>query len=340
VIDVRGEQIREHFLVPLYHDKQFTKLDDPMNPRMSGTEIQRDAEEMEKAILGFINPQTHNYGESLIIEIKDSHNLRKTQSISDSTVVNAPNRCEWILNWTRTRFTWEELRTRAEEDKGRGTFWITEMQEVMADVASDEPPRAMTSTFRGRGRDVAGKIFGPQLHHVQFIEGNPVLFHFDFYEVLVPELVRGPGKIGKVFNLLHVASRVRWEVLNPYLKLQMLQSGPPLDEHEKSEMIGKVSGSLRVIEMEARRHNIFDESNIDDVFKGEERALLVRMIEEREAIRDKILSAKAPKDYPELMRQLEQGLALNVRASVLLAERFLTLVREDQIEVERMLGEG
>jgi hypothetical protein len=33
---------------------------------------------------------------------------------------------------------------------------------------------------------------------------------FRLHEVLAPELVRGQGAIGDVFNLLYIATRVRW----------------------------------------------------------------------------------------------------------------------------------
>ena len=338
VINLDVEQIQKHFLKPLYYQDDFTKLGTSLNPRIARAEIARDAKELELAVRGLINPKTYRYGESLVVTIDDAKELRESRIIPDSATVDAPNRCEDILNWTLKSFTWAELRHHAEIDIGKGTFWITEMQEVMADIANDQPPRAMTSTFRGRGANVAGKIYGPQLHHVTLVEEAPVQYHFDFYEVLVPELVRGPGRIGKVFNLLHVASRVRWEVLNPYLKLQNREGELALSEQEKAEMIGKVIGSFRVIETEAERHNIFDPSNIDDVFEGEERALLYRMIEDRKAIKQRILCAREPKDFPALMTELELGLALNVKATVLLAERFLQLASGDKEDVERLVA--
>src|SRR5262249_39299487 len=130
--------------------------------------------------------------------------------------VRAPNGCACTLNWSLRTFTWNELRTRAEEEKGKGTFWVNEMEEVIIDVANRDRPRVMTSTFRGRGA-VAGQIFRPQLERVDYINEVPVRFYFAFHEVLAPELVRGPGPIGDVFNLLYIATRVRWEVLNPFL---------------------------------------------------------------------------------------------------------------------------
>lgn len=347
MIGVEKEQILENFLKPLYNNQQFTGLDTLLNPRMLDTDLKRDAEELEKVVLGLIDTERLTYGESLVVEIKDSDSLRRNRTISESTVVRAPNGCEAILGWTQgqDQFTWAELKARADDDPGKGTFWIDEMQEVMADVATHITPRVMTSTFRGRSRDVAGRIYSPQLHHVDLIEKKPVRFQFEFYEVLVPELVRGKEDIGDVFDLLHVASRVRWEVFQPYyykyLELQMPPTEACPEDYKRDETVGKVSGSLRVIEEEAKRQNIFDKTKIARVFQGEDRVkdreLLFSMIEEREGIRDKILNAKGPQDFPGLMSELERGLKLNVNATVLLAKRFLELAQEDRTKVESNL---
>src|SRR5262249_44442383 len=140
--------------------------------------------------------------------------------------VHAPNGCRSILNWNLDSFSWPDLHRRAEEEKGKGTFWVTEMEQVMLDVLREREPRVMTSTFRGRGPSVAGRIFRPHLDHVQFVDkARPVRFCFVFHEVLAPELVRGPGKIGDVFSILYIANRVRWEVLNPFLVKRFLADG-------------------------------------------------------------------------------------------------------------------
>jgi hypothetical protein len=283
------------------------------------------------------HPQTHytrDYVESLIVEITDTDRFFKS---GDCAIVHAPNGCERILNWLPNRFTWTKLRARAEEDRGKGTFWITEMQDVMKDIADGVVPRVMTSTFRGRGHQVKGQIFHPQLHH-SHSNNYCLYYHFDFYEVLVPELVRGPDLIGEVFFLLYIASRVRWEVLNPFFVKPFLRSQPeesPLDENEQYKLINEVSGRLRIIELEIDRHN--NENVIKARFKGAERDLLLKMLDERNNIRKRVTCAIECKNYSELMRDLGQGLELNIKATMLLTEQFLELVRSDQKEVESML---
>ena len=168
---------------------------------------------------------------SLLVEITDARRFLT----SGDAVVHLSARCGQILNLTKKSCAWKELQTRAEEERGKGTFWITEIRDVISDVLVDKPPRVMTSTFRGRGDKVRGQIFRPQLHHLRSSD-SVYVFCFDICEVLVPELVRGPALSGELFFLLYIASRVRWEVLNPFFVkpvLQQHQDAMALDDNER-----------------------------------------------------------------------------------------------------------
>jgi hypothetical protein len=231
-----------------------------LNLRVTDADLKRDAEEIEDALLGIVDPRSEFFGESLVVETGE---LDVTTSLGlDSALIRAPNGCSRILDWNRRSFSWNELRARAAEEKGKGTFWVSEMEQVITDVARQNRPRVMTSTFRGRG-EVAGQIFRPQLDRVDFVDDTPMRYHFVFHEVLVPELVRGPERIGEVFNLLYIATRVRWEVLNPFVvNLSLAKDTPPsrldMSQEARHELIGRVSRSLRIIEYEAERHKMLE----------------------------------------------------------------------------------
>src|SRR4029450_11864288 len=179
----------------------------PLNDRVREDDIERDASEIEDALHGIVCPRPVFYRESLIV---DTSRCDVAADGFAGVQVNAPDGCPKILNWSQRSFSWQELLRRAEEDMGKGTFWVAEMERVILDVARDDYPRVMTSTLRGRGGSSAGLIFRPHLDHVQFVgEKRPVRFHFVFHEVLTPELVRGPGQIGDVFSIRYIANRGR-----------------------------------------------------------------------------------------------------------------------------------
>lgn len=337
IIDISKSQLQEHLLQPLYWHTAFTGLSAPLNQRVTSADLQRDAEEIVNTLLGMVATHTEFFGESLVIEMGES-DVTKAVDLGNA-LVRAPNGCSQILNWNRRSFLWEELRARAAEDKGKGTFWVTEMEQVMKEVSQQNRPRVMTSTFRGRG-PVAGQIFRPQLERVDFVDDIPIRYHFVFHEVLVPELVRGPAHIGAVFNLLYIATRVRWEVLNPFLvNIALAKDTPPshLDmSHEaQRELIGRVSRSLRIIEHEAERHNMVEAAV--SAFDDDNRMLIVQLLKKREWIRSAIEAAASREDFEQFMEELMQGLTFNGEAMELLASRFLQLVREDRERVQQML---
>jgi hypothetical protein len=252
----------------------------------------------------------------------------------------SPDGCRKILNWNRSSFSWKELRERAEEDEGKGTFWVNEMERVILDVAHGDYPGVMKSTFRGRG-SVAGLIFRPHLDHVEFVDDKrPVRVHFVFHQVLAPELVRGPGPIGDVFNILYIATRVRWEVLNPFLVKRFLAKGSrrfEIPEDERNELIEQIGNSVRVIDQEAERHGVAQLAA--NAFEDKDRDKVEKMLAERESLREAILDAADRRDFAGLMAKLARALDLNTAVVDLLAGRFQELVRKDRTEVQALLAE-
>jgi hypothetical protein len=342
IINTSKDQLQEYFLKPLYRNPDFLRLDTPLNPRVTDADLTRDAEMIEDALLGIVDPRSEFFGESLVVETVE---LDVTTSLGlDGALVRAPNGCRRILDWNRRSFSWNELRTRAAEDAGKGTFWVSEMEQVITDVARQNRPRVMTSTFRGRGKETAGQIFRPQLDRVDFVDDTPVdtpvRYHFVFHEVLVPELVRGPKHIGEVFNLLYIATRVRWEVLNPFVvNLSLTKDTPPsrldMSQEARHDLIGRVSRSLRIIEHEAERHKMLEAAV--SAFDDSDRELIVQVLRKREWIRNAIETAANQEDFEQFMGELMRGLELNGEAIEILASRFLQLVQEDRGRVQQML---
>jgi len=338
VIDSVKEVIKEKFLEPLYRHTTFTGLDAPLNGRVSDLDISRDAQEIAEALAGVLPTRSESFGESLVVETSE---LDVTRDLDEAQVI-AFEGFSAILNWQRQVFTWSELRQRAAEAKGKGTFWVTEMQQVMTEaVRQDCPKRIMSSTFRGRG-NTAGRIFRPVLDRVDYIENKPVRFHFVFHEVLVPELVRARGTLGDVFNLLYIATRVRWEVLYPFLiKPWLANDGLPakweMSKEEQDELVGSVIRSMRLIEFQIERHDMLE--SVFAAFDGTDRRVIAQMLQERQSITDAIEAAAQQNDLARLMEDLKHALDLNCRVMELLAGRFQQLVTEDTGRLREMLRE-
>jgi hypothetical protein len=336
VVDASRDELQSRFLTPLYRNSEFAGVDAPLNSRVKDTELERDAQMIEDALLGIVDPRSEFFGESLIVETTGL-NLKKPEEL-DRAIVRAPSACLRILDWNCRTFSWSELRARAEQQRGKGTFWITEMEEVIGDVARQSKARVMTSTFRARGKDTAGQIYRPQLDRVDFVGDTPVRYHFVFHEVLVPELVRGPEHIGEVFTLLYLATRVRWEVLHPFF-VKLARDTPPsrweLTQEERRDLVARVSRSLRIIEHQAERHKILEAA--ENAFADRDRERILRLIKQRKLIKNAIETAANREDFDQFFEGLRRALSLNCEVTELLANRFLQLSHEDRVRTEELL---
>jgi hypothetical protein len=336
IINAEKSDIRDKFLEPLLKRDNFIAKDiRALNRRICATDLDRDAEEMESVFKGVLPTHSEVVGAALTVEL-----IQPASASLDEACITASQDFSEILNWRPPMFaTWRGLKDRARLEKGKGTFWAQEMEDLMAAVAREGSVRKiLTSTFRGRGSETRGKIFRPTLNRVDYVDDRPVRFYFTFHEDLVPELVRPKGQLGDVTNLLLVAIRVRWEVLYPFLLKRLESDGPPdkwrISEEERGRLIGNVIGSLRAIELQIERHHMFDAAVA--AFPQSAWEQVVPMLNEREQIVAAIEAAGQENDFFRLMKELRRAVDFNCRAMPLLMQRFNELMAEDTAAISLM----
>ena len=331
IVQASPQNVHQFFLELLFHKPDLAGQ--ALNCNVPHEDLERDAAEIADALVGIVDVESQSFSETLVVQTAGCNAETGWANAS----ITAPEGCPNILDWTLTNFTWSALSKRAELDRGKGTFWVQEMEDVMSDVSQQSVPRIMSSTFRGRG-EASGRIFRPHLDRVDRVDDIPVRFYFVFPEVLVPELVRGPGEIGIVANLLHLASRVRWEVLDPFLLNRCLSTDAlPSGDIERRKLIGGVERSLRVIEEEAERHNIVTDGI--RLFEGEHANVILNMFAHREQIKTAIADAINKNDFESLIKELICALDFNTQAMQILAEKFLDLVSKDRGDAVGLLAD-
>jgi hypothetical protein len=94
------------------------------------------------------------------------------------------------------------------------TSWITELVNVMREVAEGRIPRRIEATFAG-AKGGAGKQFRPRLTSIKRKDSSIESFHISFIEVLERGMAGGePAGMRSLQTALRLAYRLRWEILN------------------------------------------------------------------------------------------------------------------------------
>lgn len=333
VIDISQENIYKFFLKPLFVGDPDTGLKLPLNPRITDPDLDSDAEQIEAVLLGYKPHTTRSYGEYFVVKVRGVD----VASSLDNAVVQAPDGCTQILNWERKQFLWSELAVWADKEKGKGSFWVAEMADVIRKVCEGKCPPIMTSTFRGRGGHAVGRIFQPSLYTVDYVDDKPVKFYFSFNQALTPELVRGKGQLGHIFSALYELTRERWEIMEPYfIKVSSL---PPADAQARKQLMERVINGLGVIDEFTERHKIIED--IYTVFEINAHLDLKKLIEllaSRNRIRDNLFDAARTNRFGEFIAELSRLLMLNMEMTEILAEEYINQVHEDHGRLKAFLA--
>ena len=267
------------------------------------------------------------YGERLIITIAAIETLNNQGAIPADSHIHAPGGLAKTLNLTKTTLTWHELTTHACKKVWKGSYWIEEIEKVVVSVARDESPSIMTSTFRGRGPAGHGRIFRPILLKATRNDTSFQL-HFYFNEVIVPELVRGPGHVGELFNLLRIGTRMRWEVIEPFLKFRNRPATRP-------QVLAQVSFSLRLIELEIEKHNMLGSFYMpNSIFDATEQMIMDELLEQHGHVKMRINEAIAAQNFICLMNELVEARNVNIQAMELAARKYYELLVDELSEMQ------
>ena len=261
IVDITNEQLHQRFPRPLFCQSTLTDLAVPLN------------EPGVRAIPSETLEQIRTVHCSWDLRIESFRGVLPGQSTPRRSDVagardfgNARVRAQWLCEHSQLSLQHvlvEPAQSTRGERRGSGTFWVNEMEQVIIDVARQNRPRVMTSTFRGRGQ-VAGQIFRPQLERVDDLNDTPVRFYFAFHEVLAPELrSRSWGDRRRVQPPLHRHSRPvggaepvsRCVLRRRNAAPSHLEINPDAIEGSRS---GRVRTSLSIIEAEAERHNMIE----------------------------------------------------------------------------------
>lgn len=203
------------------------------------------------------------------------------------------------------------------------TSWITELVNVMREVAEGSIPRRIEATFAG-AKGGAGKQFQPRLNSIKRKDSSIGCFHISFIEVLERGMAGAePAGMRSLQTAMRLAYRLRWEIIECYIDRYLFTD----------KDIQTIYNILERLEREAYFHGLLDRSLLSEQF-GADSNLVDAMYGEWEEIHnaqgtgllDQGLSQKDDKTVKEAMQALAH---LNKRFMLLAAKRFAEMVSND-----------
>jgi hypothetical protein len=200
------------------------------------------------------------------------------------------------------------------------TAWITELVDVMRNVANGRLPMSIEATFTGADGG-AGKRFRPMLTSVKQKDGCIERFHISFIEVLG----RGTGGeeppgMRSLQTAMRLVYRCRWEIIEPYR----------YKRHFGIKDIRTIENILERLEREAHSHGLLDRGILCNEF-GPDAQAVDAMYGEWEAVRNDqrtglLDQGFAEKDGPKVKKAVQVLADINKRFMILASKRFAEIV--------------
>ncbi len=331
-VQADADEIRVKFLEPLLNGNG----DGPIKGLNAGIPRVRleAAAKVMSAQITQLPPRRRYYQDIVSVSIPNPDWIRDGK-IPESARVTVEGDSFQALSLDRNELSWGELVALAEENRGKGTYWVHEIEQVISEASQNREPRTMSSTFRGIRK---GKIYRPTVYRVDSANGLPIKYWIVFNTTLQPERVRGKGRVGELFSFLHAGSRVRWEIIEPFLKTIRDQGKRAPDD----SLFRRIRESVDVIEVEIDRHRCIDDTAIDEAFEGETRKIVYQFREERRAIHEKLMNALDEKDLDRVRDCLEKKRSLNIRVMALASRSYYEHLESEyrDLEDEALVLEG
>jgi hypothetical protein len=168
---------------------------------------------------------------------------------------------EIVANLLLESTTWGALR--AAVPRQEGTFWLDELARAARVVAQGQKPAPISSTFRAA---TGGQIYRPVLLSVETKGDQPLLFSVGLVPEYAPETDFIGDESGRVFHLIRIATRFRWEILEPFMRrAQRLR-----DDEDRQIFCKRLKESILLIEAESERAGYLEQDNVIRAFEEPE----------------------------------------------------------------------
>lgn len=156
------------------------------------------------------------FGHFVEIAIENAQELTRVEDLNRARIIATQGVEELFGRQESVDRTWDML-TSDLDPISQDTSWITELVNVMREVADGRIPRRIQATFAG-AMGGAGKQFRPRLASIKRRDNFIESFHISFIEVLERGVSGGEpaGMRSLLQTALRLAYRLRWEIIERY----------------------------------------------------------------------------------------------------------------------------
>jgi hypothetical protein len=262
------------------------------------------------------------FGHFVELSIDNAQELTRAEDLNPARIIDTQGVEELFGRQASVDRTWGMLVSDL-DPTAHDTSWITELVNVMREVAEGRIPRRIDATFAG-AEGGAGKQFRPRLTSIKRKDSSIESFHISFIEILERGMTGGePAGMRSLQTALRLAYRLRWEIIECYKNKYIFND----------KDIRTIHNILERLEREAHFHGLLDRGVLCDQF-GSDAHVVDAMYGEWEEIHnaqgtgllDQGISQKEDKKLKEALQALAH---LNRRFMLLASKRFAEMVSNE-----------
>ena len=207
------------------------------------------------------------------LQAENAVDLQTEEDLDAATILDANPKALSLFGKTRRPDTWKDLRSNIKEFEGDDR-WRKELVSVIRRVVAGDEHDPIHAIFQNK----KGKIFRPILfaldRHGE--DGHIIAFHINFIEDVAAIDVKGfPKKIATLVNLLRMAIRFRWEVLEPFTEHELVE-----DDFQN------LMNSIHRIEQDSRSRGLVNKQKLLKLFTDQDLVRITEMFDRWEKIRN------------------------------------------------------
>lgn len=288
----------EKFLKDLFVKTKLLRLEKPLSPWLEDNmDVLSDRAKKITALLKRESTEKVYFGHHLFINVIETGSLTDKKIPANALVTSERSEIWSLFDLQPGKWPWWELEKEAR--RNRDQRWLGELTNAMNRAKEGKFVDPIRSTYLSR-RDM--KNYRPILYRLDKSDKGSMVFKLLFYNDPSWQFVNVPDRTATLVTALIMATRLRHEVLNPYIK--KLKKNSTNDSIQ--DICIEVQKKMDVITEESEIRGLLNEEKLRDVFDEQKEKLEIEnyYMQFRE-FNQKLIEAIQNKQCEDIIEQLK-----------------------------------